>query len=179
MTLEKHVVDTMKEWQIKIGSFDSDIRLYYPKTSLCRHLNLQNDIESEVLSRYIEKYFADYVKYLGDVTVSAKQDRFCILVGREGCDYVEKNVPEPEFLAKFLEVLKSQKMQNILDYFEEYAKRYGTSLCTEKEEGGLETILYFENNEIEPYVYCIDQNEFGITYHRFSKGDYMELNEKK
>ena len=175
MTLEKHLIDTMKEWQIKIGGLTSDMRLYYPKASLCRYLNLQDDIENEVLAKEIEKYFANQVKYLGEVTVSAKQDRFCILVGREGCDYVEKNVPEPEFLARFLEVLKSQKMQIILDYFEEYAKEHWTTVCTQQEEGGMETILYFEKEEIEPYVYCVDQNEFGITYHRFSKGDYMEL----
>lgn len=176
MTLEKHLTDTMKEWQIKIGSLDSDIRLYYPKASLCRYLNLQADVDNEVLAQETENYFANHVKYLGNVSVSENKDRFCILVGREGCDYVEKKVPEPEFLAKFLEILKSQKMQNVLDYFEEYAKQHGTVVCMETEEEGMETILYFENEEIEPYVYCIDQNEFGITYHRFSKGDYMELN---
>ena len=46
MTLEKHVIDTMKEWQIKIGSFDSNIRLYYPKKSLCRYLDLNIDIDN-------------------------------------------------------------------------------------------------------------------------------------
>ena len=132
MTLEKHVINTMKEWQLKIGSFDSGIRLYYPKTSLCRYLNLHNDVDNEVLRRCIEKYFVDHAKYLGNVTVSAKQDRFCIYVTKEGCDYVEKNVPNPEFLAKYLEVLKSQKLQNILDFFEETAKRHGTSVCIEK-----------------------------------------------
>ena len=175
MTLEKHIVDTMKEWQIKMGSLDSDIRLYYPKTFLCRYLNLQDDIENDVLSKRIEKYFADKAKYLGEITVSAMKDRFCILVGKEGCEYVEKNVPEPEFLAQYLEILKGQKMQPMLDFFEEYAKQHGTTVCIDREEGEQETILYFENEEIEPYVYCIDQNEFGISYHRFSKGDYEEL----
>lgn len=175
MTLEKHIVDTMKEWQIKIGSFDSAIRLYYPKTSLCRYLNLSFDIENEILSGQIEQYFADKVRYLGKVTTSAERDRFCILVGKEGCDYVEKKVPQPEFLTKFLEVLKYQKMQKILDCFEEYAGKHETSICIKKEESGMETVVYFENEEIEPYVYCIDQNEFGITYHRFTKEEYLEL----
>lgn len=90
MTLEKHVIDTMKEWQIKIGSFDSNIRLYYPKISLCRCLNLSIDIDNEDLRSYIEQYFTEKIKYLGNVTVNANQDRFCIMVGKEGCDYVEK-----------------------------------------------------------------------------------------
>lgn len=175
MTLEKHIIDTMKEWQIKIGSFDSGIRLYYPKSSLCRHLHLSKDMDNETLSSCIESYFADDVKYLGKVTVSAQQDRFCILVGKEGCDYVERKVPEPEFLTEFLKVLKCQKMQVILDFFEDYARKQETCLCIQKEEEGQETILYFENEDIEPYVYCIDENEFGITYHRFTRDDYRDL----
>lgn len=176
MTLEKHVMDTMKEWQIKIGSFDSNIRLYYPKVSLCRYLNWNMDMDNEQLSKSIEKYFAEEVKYLGNVTVSAEQDRFCILVGKEGCDYVEKKVPEPEFLARFLEVLKSQNMQDILNFFKEYARQHGTTcITTQEDEEGLETVVFFENEDVEPYVYFLDQNEFGITYHRFSKDDYMDL----
>ena len=174
MTLEKHVIDTIKEWQMKIGSLDSDIRLYYPKASLCHYLNLSININHAELSKCIEDYFENKVKYLGKVTVTAKQDRFCILVGKQGCEYVEKKVPEPEFLVKFLEILKCQNMQKISDFFEEYAKRQGTSVCTQKEEdAGM--IFYFKDEYIEPYVYCIDQNEFGITYHRFTKEDYMEL----
>ena len=171
MTLGKHVTDTIKEWQLKIGSLDSDIRLYYPKTSLCRYLNLNIDIDNALLSKYIEKYFEDEIKYLGKVAVSANQDRFCILVGKQGCDYVEKKVPEPEFLVKFLEVLKCQSMKNILEFFEEYAKKHRTCVCTKKEEDS-GTVFYFEDEHVEPYVYCIDQNEFGITYHRFAKDDY-------
>ncbi|MEE1313564.1 MAG: DUF3877 family protein [Lachnospiraceae bacterium] len=175
MTLEKHIIDTMKEWQIKIGSFDTNIRLYYPKTSLCRYLNLSMDIDNELLIKKIEQYFADHISYLGNVTISAKEDRFCIEVGEKGCAYVEKKVQEPEFLTKFLVVLKSQKMQNILEYFEEYAKEHETCVCTKEEESGLETVVYFEDESIEPYVYCIDENEFGITYHRFTKEEYMDL----
>ena len=62
-------------------------------------------------------------------------------------------------------------MKNILEFFEEYAKKHGTCVCTKKEEDS-GTVFYFEDEHVEPYVYCIDQNEFGITYHRFAKDDY-------
>lgn len=176
MTLEKHVMDTMKEWQIKMGSFDSGIRLYYPKLSICRDLCLDAEgIGNEVLCGYIEHYFEENAGYLGKVKVTADGKRFCLLVGKEGCDYVEQNVPVPEFLTEFLEVLKEQNMQSVMKYFEEYAKKHGTEVCVQTEEGGQETVLYFENERVEPYVYCIDHNEFGITYHRFTKEDYGEL----
>lgn len=175
MTLEKHIIDTMKEWQIKIGNFDSNIRLYYPKISLRHHLDLDANMENEELCHYIEEYFAEKVKYLGNVKATAERDRFCIMVGKEGCDYVENEVPNPEFLTDFLKVLKSQNIDNILNYFKEYATEHGTGICIQEEEGGLETVVYFENEDVEPYVYCIDRNEFGITYHRFTKEDFAEL----
>ena len=40
MTLEKHVIDTVKEWQTKIGTDDAGVRLYYPKVSMCGYLKL-------------------------------------------------------------------------------------------------------------------------------------------
>jgi len=66
-------------------------------------------------------------------------------------------------------------MQKIIHFFEEYAKAHETNISIRKEENGLETAIAFENECVEPYVYCIDQNEFGITYHRFTKEDYEDL----
>lgn len=176
MILEKHVIDTMKEWQMKIGSFDSGIRLYYPKMSICRDLCLDAEtMDNEVLCRYIEHYFEENAGYLGRITVTADRERLCLLVGKEGCDYVAQNVSEPDFLTAFLEVLKEQDMQSVMNCFEAYAKKHGTEVCVRTEEDGHETVLYFENEWVEPYVYCIDHNEFGITYHRFTKEDYRQL----
>ena len=169
MTLEKHIVDTMKEWQIKIGSFDSNIRLYYPKVSLCRHLGLEDTIENEKLREKVEQYLLE-IQYLGAVNVSKDGDRYCILIDKLGCDYVEQKVAEPEFLRNFLRVLKSQNMQAVIDYFKGFADENGTVLKMEKEEHGV--VLYFENEKADAYMYCIDENEFGITYHRFTREDY-------
>ena len=175
MTLEKHIEDTMKEWQMKIGSLDSGMRLYYPKCSLCDYMNLSRDIKNEVLQEYIEKYLASHAGHLGEVKISHDSDRFCLYVGKAGCSYVEQNIPEPEFLTRFLEALKIQDMDAILRVFHDYAKQHGTTVCAEKEEDGIGTALYFENEDVEPYVYCVEQNEFGITYHRFAKSDFGSL----
>lgn len=173
MTLEKHVTDTMKEWQMKIGSLGPEIRLYYPKESLCEYLELAMETDDKALSRYAEAYFRKQAAYLGTVSVSGKQGRFCIQVGTKGCGYVENNLPAPVFLAGFLEVLKTQKMDAICQCFEEYARISGTKVRTEKREES--TAFYFEDEEAEPYVYCIDRNAFGITYHRFARSDYGKL----
>ena len=175
MTLERHVIDTMKEWQLKMGSFDSNIRLYYPKESICCYLNKDMDIDNELLCREIELYFAQHTEYLGRVKVSVEHDRFCVLVEKDGCSYVEKNISMPEFLSGLLDVLKEQNMDSMSAYFEEYAASYNTMLCKETDEDDGGSIFYFADENVEPYVYCIDQNEFGITYHRFTREEYAEL----
>lgn len=175
MTLEKHIIDTMKEWQMKIGSLDSGMRLYYPKGSLCDYLHLEKGIKNEALKEHIEKYLSGNAAHLGAVAVSYEGDRFCLFVGKEGCAHVEQAVPEPEFLTKFLAALKLQDMDAIRGVFREYAQQHGTTVHCEKEEDGIGTALYFENEDVEPYVYCVEENEFGITYHRFAKSDFGSL----
>ena len=61
-------------------------------------------------------------------------------------------------------------MQAVIDYFKGFADENGTVLKMKKEDHG--TVLYFENEKADAYMYCIDENEFGITYHRFTREDY-------
>lgn len=175
MTLEKHIIDTMKEWQLKMGSFHTDIRLYYPKTSLCHYMKMEKDIDNVILIQKIESYVAALMPYLGTVLVTVRNDRFCIRISKEGCEYVEKNIPMPDFLTGLLEELKVQRLESMVGYFEKYAAIHRTRLCKETDEDDGGTILYFADENVEPYVYCIDQNEFGITYHRFTREEYAEL----
>ena len=39
--LKRHIYDTVKEWQMKIGSLDESIGLYYPAESLKSLLGLE------------------------------------------------------------------------------------------------------------------------------------------
>ena len=36
-------------------------------------------------------------------------------------------------------------------------------------------VFCFENDDFEPYVYCVESDEFGLTYHRFTREEYEEL----
>lgn len=69
MTLEKHVIDTVKEWQTKIGTDDAGVRLYYPKVSMCGYLKLPVEEDSEKICQEAEAYFEKSVPELGHVTV--------------------------------------------------------------------------------------------------------------
>lgn len=178
LTLEKHVLDTMKEWQLKIGSLDQDIRLYYPKKSLCEFLEVEDTIETDKLVKIVTEYLQSKATFLGDITTTAAGDRLCIEIGKEGCQYVEQFVEEPEFLKLFLEALKKQRMEEMIYLFEDYAKEKGTTYIVDKEQDGLGTVLYFEDANVDSYVYCLEEDDFGITYHRFARNDYRDLKEE-
>ena len=40
----------------------------------------------------------------------------------------------------------------------------------DREAEGMGCVFCFENDDFEPYVYCVESDEFGLTYHRFTRG---------
>ncbi|MDY4970557.1 MAG: DUF3877 family protein [Lachnospiraceae bacterium] len=178
MKLEKHILDTMKEWQLKLGSIDQQISLYYPVESICDYLQEKEpETESErtALLHTVKKYLSGQAPYLGDISLSYADSRMCINIPAKGSLYVAENIKTSDFLKGFLEVLKQQNLDKIKEYFHEYAARCGGTVVEKVDEEDMGTVLYFEQEDIDPYVYCIDQDVFGVTYHRFAREDYEKL----
>ena len=175
MKLEKHIVDTIKEWQLKLGDIDDHVCLYYPLDSICGYLGVQHGTDRDSLLHLTGRYLKENAPYLGNVRLSCPDDRMCIDVPAEGCCFVKQNVEIPEFLREFLSVLKEQDMDKIKALFYKYAESGNGAAVEDREADGLGTVLYFDRDDIYPYVYCIDQDVFGITYHRFAKSDYEKL----
>lgn len=173
--LEKHITDTLKEWQLKLGGIEDRVCLYYPVDSICEYLEINGGTDRDVLLHSVKQYLNHHAAYLGDVRLNYSDNRMCIEIPEEGCAYVEKNIKTPEFLREFLSVLKEQDMEKLKGLFQEYAARCHGNVMEDTESDGMGTVLYFEQDEIDPYVYCIDQDVFGITYHRFSKHDYEKM----
>ncbi len=40
---------------------------------------------------------------------------------------------------------------------------------------GLGSVFYFEKDSTERYVYCVEDDDFGLTYHRFTRKEYEDL----
>ena len=36
-------------------------------------------------------------------------------------------------------------------------------------------LIYFEDGEPDEFYYCLDDDDFGVTYHRFTKEDYIDF----
>ena len=85
---------------------------------------------------------------------------------------------EPEFLKNFLSAISDgeHSLERVRRCFSDFADKYGESYREEDREAeGMGCVFCFENDDFEPYVYCVESDEFGLTYHRFTREDYEEL----
>ncbi|MBE5905895.1 MAG: response regulator [Lachnospiraceae bacterium] len=171
MTLKQHILDTLKEWQIKLGDLDRSICLYYPREVILQYLWLEKETPCQEVVACVKEYLDKELPMLGEVQVEGQMTRCELKVGEVGIRYVEEKVPEPEFLTGFLKVLKTQEMVEIYRYFYEFAKKHHTKLGMSTEDEELGYIFYFKNEDVEPYMYCLEESELGITYHRFARED--------
>lgn len=222
--LRQHIFDTIKEWQMKIGSRDENIRLYYPAVSLKNLLRLgdkagnglledglpkdglpeddllENGLPKdggnapseeregdrkpggeaglEKLDRALLIFAQDMEPVLGKIHFSRQGERYCIEVPEKGCAYIADAIPEPEFLKRFLSVItaKDGTLEQIRACFEDFAGMHGLEYTEENKEGdGVGHVFYFSSADPEPYIYCVEEDEFGLTYHRFTREDYEDL----
>ena len=103
--LEQHILDTVKEWQIKIGYRKEAMNLYYPEESLKDMLGLSEEATEQELKGALELFKEEAQERLGNVQISEKARRYCIGIPEEGCEYIHTNVPDSEFLKTFLKTV--------------------------------------------------------------------------
>lgn len=176
--LERHIIDTIKEWQIKIGYKEENMRLYYPDVSLIGMLELPEDTDESELKKALAVFAEIVSEHLGKIEISNVGDRYCLNVPAEGCKYISEKVQDSELLKRLLEVLNKREndMAPVRKVFEDYAiEHQGTCVEEDHEKDGLGLVFYYTSEEVDPYVYCMEQDDFGITYHRFSRPDYNKL----
>ncbi|MDO4344375.1 MAG: DUF3877 family protein [Eubacteriales bacterium] len=174
-TLKKHIIDTVKEWQMKIGYMDEDMKLYYPMDSLKTMLGLEKNVEKVELDHALQKFAENVRGELGELKITDSNGRYCLDISPEGCAWIEENVPEPGFLKALLAIITSgdKGMEEVRRCFGEYAKKYGCSYTEENEScHGMGHVFFFDDPASDEYVYCVEENEFGLTYHRFGRDDY-------
>lgn len=173
--LEKHITDTIREWQVKIGYEGGTMKLYYPVESLRRSLSLD---ETEDLDAALAAFCKEVQPRLGTLAISAVKDRYCMEIPEEGCSYIERKIPVPEFLQNLLQVITTpgNTMEQVRNCFSSYAEKMHTTVeenASEEHEMG--HVFSFSDPSVDEYYYCVEENEFGLTYHRFSREDYEAL----
>lgn len=180
--LERHIIDTIKEWQMKIGRGEGGMNLYYPRDALAELLELPEG-EGQ-LSRALADFAQEIRPRLGEIRISHEGERYCLAISEKGCAYVEEEVPDAPFLRSFLAVLTGpdSSMEDVECCFAQYAKNHGGCYrVKEAHHHGLGKAFYFEwgadagGEDQDPYVYCVEDDAFGLTYHRFTRAEYRRM----
>lgn len=176
--LAQHMVDTVKEWQLKIGVRKEKMDLFYPLESLKELLKLEKTATKEQLEQALTLFQEENRALFGTLHFWKEKDRYGIEIPEEGVIHIAETIPDPEFLEKFLKVIQnpSSDMEDISNCFQQFANDKGDVLHQENMvHDGLGSVFYFEKDTTERYVYCVEDDDFGLTYHRFTRKEYEEL----
>ncbi len=171
--LRKNICDTIKEWQTKIGYRKECVQLYYKQDTLEQFFEFDASSKAK-LEAALELFVQENEEDFGRIQVTGEGDRYCLTIPEQGVEYIHERIAESAFLKDFLAVIskRGKTLQDIEQVFYQYSKR----LVREKTKDG-HTAFYFAEEGIDDYVYLIDQDEFGLEYHRFTKRDYQKMQE--
>ena len=171
--LEKVICDTIKEEQIKLGYERETIRLYYPMSSLSNIL--EEDIrDTGEMDKALEGFVAAIGDKLGRLKISHTGDRYCILIPPEGAAYVHEAYGENPFLEAFIKEISKQEcnLDSLLVIFRTYSDRV---VCEKSSSEEFDYVIYFMDDGMDNYRYCIKFEGRHTTYHRFLQKDYEML----
>jgi len=169
MDLYRNLLDNIKECELKLGGEEMEISFYYPTDTLLELL----DCTKEDLPSAMEKFQTAVEEDLGKVVITQtkEKDRYQVIVPKKAFRFVKEHVPEPQFLAVFLQAVKipGQTLAEMIPVFQAFGE-----VIVEKQEEK-EWAVYFEDPGVDPYVYWLEEDEFGLEYHRFTRESYKKL----
>lgn len=182
--LAKSLIDIVKEQQAKLGYRKEIVRLYYPLSTL-RHFfecaGADNKIAPGVISEQqmleilapnnLPKQLADTI---GEIKVTAKNERFCIEIPPEGSEYVHENTADNEFISELIALVGTHgcTMKQITELFYKYSDDIEKK---EMQNGEFDCYIRFLNNPDDTYYYCFHDEGCHIIYHRFLPQDYADF----
>jgi hypothetical protein len=171
--LERMLINSIMEVQMKLGYEKEVIRFYYPEKAL---LNILKTGDSDDEIKTALKEFKTYVKErLGEIKITKSQDRFCFLIPPEGAQYVWEQEEENGFLREFIETIEKPgvQLEDIKNVFSRYSD--GRYICESCDGEECDFILYFEDLSRDSYRYFIKFHDNHGTYHRFLSEDVKDM----
>lgn len=175
--LIQNLIDQTKEAQLKLGYTQESIYLYFPTESL--NSILQTDyMDGESLLAELQQAPAFTGSKLGELNFRISRGRIEVRIPPEGVRYVKENVPDPVFLSELIRLFShghDLTIEQIRACFEKFSREY---VC-EKVSGSREFdyVLYFVDERIDAYCYCVKTEMGHAVYHRFTREDYRRLTE--
>lgn len=170
--LEQHIIETIKEQQLKLGYLKETVRLYYPLSSLNRFM--QTDASVQEMTNYLNEFSKWSDSRFGKVKISNQGERFCIAVPPVGVEYIQKNLQTDSFLAELIEKVRvhGTTLKDILAVFHQYSQNVHVEHVNH---GEFDYLVYFEDGIPDNYRYCIAIESHHVTYHRYTPEDYEDF----
>lgn len=171
MDLQRNIIDNVLECQVKLGRASMPVSFYYPDTSLCQLLSC----EQATLQEACHAFCIDTRDSLGGVVIDevpSEPGRFGLTVPAKGVDWINEHYEASPFTRAFVEEVKrpGQTLEGMVAFF----KSFSDQVLVDRESDE-EWAISFATDEVDPYVYHIEKNVFGLEYHRFTKEAYADL----
>ena len=172
------------EQQAKLGYRKEIVRLYYPLSTLSHFFECagtDNKIATGVISEQqmleilapdnLPKQLTDTI---GEIKVTARNERFCIEIPPEGSEYVHENTADNEFISGLIELVGTHgcTMEQITELFYKYSDDIEKK---DMQNGEFDCYIRFLNNPDDIYYYCFHDEGCHIIYHRFLPQDYADF----
>lgn len=198
--LIKNMTDQIKEAQMKLGFVRESIRLYFPWESFMVLLgeNLEeegsgihsedklfpadgnhSEMEGKKRKSRILNELNNSPEFkssgLGQVSFRESRGRVEVTIPPEGAEYVHREIPDPPFLKAMIRLFGTHHDISVDDICACFARFSPDYVCLEMPDNDFDYVLYFQDEEIDPYYYCIKMEMGHTIYHRFIKEDYEKL----
>lgn len=169
--LKQNIIDVIKEAMLKMGFGSNCVSFNYPLSSLC-HLTGTSCTVPE-MKALLKDFFADEAETFGVTAFTERDGVFTITVSAEGIAHVRSNTDENEFIAVLINAVRNHaSFEEVLSLF----KRFSDKVIVEKSENEeFDYLIYFEDGIPDDYRYCITLDFDHVTYHRFTKEDYLDF----
>lgn len=173
--LMENIIDQIKEAQIKLGYVKEAVRFYYPPSSL--NALLETDFATlEELLLALQRNEEFQCTKIGTVYFAEYKGRIEISVTAQGAEYVYKHVEDPAFLTELIHLFQEHHHCSLKEICGVFAKYDAGYVCEKMPDGqDFDYVLYFSDEGIDPYYYCIKMEMGHTIYHRFAKPDYQTL----
>ena len=138
----------------------------------------KNEVKKEFTAEEMQKQLEDFSKSvsdtLGNLKISHKGERFCILLPDTASEYVHENAEASRFIFDLIELIRTPgtTIEKIRELFEAQNIPYEVKDIKDED---FDTMMRFTKGD-DRYYYCFkDEGAGHIIYHRFMPEDYMEM----
>lgn len=168
--LKDHLMNVLKESQMKIGYTENAASINYPPASLCRLLG--EELNEQELNDRLSLFCDEIRPLLGTVTVSRYEGQYRLTVSSEGVRYVHEHIPDSPFLKELIALIRERRPKEIgeiIAVFQKYSDKVVVEASDNEE---YNYVLYFEDGMPDDFVYLVEARFGYVSYHRLTKPDY-------